>query len=428
MNKKVLVISNNCFSKLTNNGKTLESIFKGINKSNISQLFFSDLEAPDFEFCNNYYRITDSDIISKICYRRKISGGIVNSQSKLIVDDKKHKVKKNKFSMLPVSLCRLIRDLLWSTNVWKSDALINWCKDQKFDYIFFVGGPGKFSHRIAIFLSEKFKLPLVTFFTDDYLINPISKNCFDYLQKKRIKSFYKRTISKSNLCFTIGELMSKSYSNYFKSNFHHIMNSVTILPYVKFPDIHNITVISYVGSLHTNRWKMIVMLSKFINKTNIKNIKFNIYTTEKPRLDILEEFKINNISYKGAVYGSDLISIYQNSDILLHVESNDPYSKSLTQLSVSTKIPEYLIAGRAILGFGPKDVASMKLLSDNKIGEVISIDEHEDLIYQKLIKILSNYNYRMKLGKRGYDYAVRNFDNRRIVNKFNNLIESILNN
>ena len=61
-----------------------------------------------------------------------------------------------------------------------------------------------------------------------------------------------------------------------------------------------------------------------------------------------------------------------DADAFLHIESDDESYCSLTKLSVSTKIPEYLISSRLVIGYGPVYLASMKLLKDNNIGIVIS--------------------------------------------------------
>lgn len=426
MSKRVLVISNNSFSKVNNNGKTLESIFRGLNKSDISQLYFTTYGEPDFEFCNNYFRITDSDIVKGLVYFNKSVGGPVE-KSCYIKESNKEKRSSKLFFSFSISFYRICRDLIWGIKVWKSKSFIDWCSFQNPEYIFFVGGAGNFSHDVALYVTKVLNIPLVTFFTDDYLLNPITKSFFDVLNKKRMNKFYKKTVEKSSLCFTIGDLMSKSYSNYFGKDFNSIMNSVNITAYAEKEDSDEV-VITYLGSVHTNRWKMIVNLAKLITKTNIKNVIINVYVANPPEIEILEKFKAVNISYKGGVYGTDLENVMKASDILLHVESDDLYSKSLTKLSVSTKIPEYLISGRPILGIGPKDVASMRLLADNNIGEVISTDDVEEVMLHKLIKILSDSTYRRVLGKVGYDYAVNNFDNEKNTKKYYNFIDAITNN
>jgi glycosyltransferase involved in cell wall biosynthesis len=82
----------------------------------------------------------------------------------------------------------------------------------------------------------------------------------------------------------------------------------------------------------------------------------------------------------------------------------------LTKLSVSTKISEYLASGTCIIGYGPAEVASMRILSDNKIGLTITDIDNDDEKIEKLKKILSNSNMRNEFAQNGFDYAFNNFN------------------
>ena len=66
---RILVISNNSFSKTENNGKTLCSIFSGFEPNELAQLYFGVGEEPNEEFCSNYYRVTEFDILKSIYSR-----------------------------------------------------------------------------------------------------------------------------------------------------------------------------------------------------------------------------------------------------------------------------------------------------------------------------------------------------------------------
>jgi hypothetical protein len=59
----VLVVSTNCFSDVYNNGKTLESIFSSFDKRNLAQVFFSENMNPDLNFVNNYFKISDVNVL-----------------------------------------------------------------------------------------------------------------------------------------------------------------------------------------------------------------------------------------------------------------------------------------------------------------------------------------------------------------------------
>jgi len=421
MSKKVLVVSNNSFSEYYNNGKTLESIFRGLEINDRAQIYFTQTGSPDLEFCKNYYCIRDKDIFNVFLKNK--------SKTEVLI---KKKVESNPNSLKKIliaqkSLLRLFRDLIWATNFWKTDTLKNWCINQSPDYIFFVGGPGKFSYNVSLYISNLLAIPLVTFFTDDYLIYPLKKNIFDYIQYWRISHFYKKIVKNSSLCFTIGEMMSKEYSDYFNKDFYSIMNSIEIGDYCENKNNSTQLIVSYFGSIHTDRWKMIIRLAEFFNMNKFNNIKIKVYVASVPEEKILNDFESSGVIYMGALFGEDLKNAMLNSDILLHVECNNIYSKSITKLSVSTKMPEYLALGKPILGFGPKDVASMKVLSDNGIGVVISPDQENYQNIQDINKLLSDQQYRVRLGKLGYDYALEKFNNKKVTHDFYNKIDNLLN-
>lgn len=419
---KVLVISHNPFSKTQNNGKTLEAIFNNYSKDSISQLFFSDLY-PDMDYCNSYFRITDKDvIINTISHKKKFTinfpSGIEPSVKKISSSSS----IKRKIQQLP-----FVRDLIWILGGWKYKELFRWIEKNKPDYIFFVAGQFSFSHRIACFLSDKYQLPLVVYFTDDYFINPINRNWLDKFEKLRMEKFYNKTIQKASLCYAIGSKMATVYTQYFGKEFHYIMNMVPLNEKLAIKP-HEEVIISYFGGLHLNRWKQIVRLGNAIKKIN-RNLVYpvKLYVYSKPLPEEIElSFRGSNVEYKGFISGERIIDEFSKSDILLHVESDDTYYKSLTKLSVSTKIPEYISTGRCVLGFGPEDVASMELLNERQIGFIISSSLCDHEINEKLEKFIRDKSLQQHLSETAYEFALDNFDPTKIRQKFNNQITNML--
>lgn len=421
-NKKVLIIAHNSFSKVSNNGKTLESMFGDFSKKNIAQVFFSENEDPDFDFCDNYFKITDSDVLKSLVKGNQDCGRQIKVKP---VNENFNDINKSRPSLLfrlaksKSDNLNFFRDMLWQFNSWKSPSFLRWIEAFSPDVIFYVGGNFGFSHKIARFSSTQFKVPLVTYFTDDYLIYPLNKNIFDAIQRKRMKNFYFKTVEQSSLCFAIGTAMANDYTAYFNKKFFPLMNSVAKQEYVPYLNRNNLT-ISYFGGLHLERWKMLVRFAKLLPSGVL-----NIYSIAKPEENVLEEFKKANIFFKGAVEGQNLKNAILDSDLLLHVESDDKYYRSLTKLSVSTKIPEYLISGRPIIGFGPIEVASMKILEDNKIGFAIDSKMNDDTIKLNLERIIKDFNLREKIGKIGHEFAVQNFDIEKISKEFKNKLEKL---
>jgi glycosyltransferase involved in cell wall biosynthesis len=415
----VLVVSTNCFSDVYNNGKTLESIFSSFDKRNLAQVFFSENMNPDLNFCDNYFKISDVNVLKKLLKLDETCGEIIHSDD---ITQKNTYSKPSfifRFSKFFTKYFELPRDLLWKFNSWRTENFLRWIDDFNPDVIFFVGGNQGFSHDLVLYLSKTFNIPLATYFTDDYLLFPKNNSILKMIQKFRMNIFYKKTINHSSLCFAIGDTMSKSYTEFFNKEFHSIMNSVDKQVFSNYTP-NKVVVYSYFGGLHLNRWKMLIRLSNSLERGLI-----NVYSIDLPSNKILDQFKKSNINYRGSVEGYDLKKAIKDSDVLLHVESDDNKNRQLTKLSISTKIPEYLMSGRFIVGFGPTEVASMRLLSENKIGIVIPSSITSNNLKLELNKITSNPELRIELGEAGYRYAIKHFDKKIISTNFKKIIKTI---
>lgn len=71
-NPRVLVISNNGFSKTKSNGRTLGSLFQGWPKEILAQFYISS-DNLDFGVCNNYFNFTDKEALLSLLNIRKNS-------------------------------------------------------------------------------------------------------------------------------------------------------------------------------------------------------------------------------------------------------------------------------------------------------------------------------------------------------------------
>ena len=320
--------------------------------------------------------------------------------------------------------------MLWSLGTWNTPKLYKWIEEFKPTLIFFMGGNLGFSHDIALNISEKYKLPLVTFFTDDYIIYPKYDFILDRIQKKRLLRIYKRTITASVLSFAIGDEMSKEYTSYFGKPFFPLMNSIDIdFPIYgleKKPTKHFI--IRYFGGLHLERWKMLNKIGSLINEINKEensSIILEVYSASEVNAEMAAAFKKSNVLFKGKVIGKKFEDLLSSSDLLIHVESDNMRLKSLTRLSISTKIPEYLITGIPIVAYGPKELASIKLLFDNNLGLVIDTEESDAVIKNRLKEYIYNKIHTNKPEHDSRNFAIKNFDKNVISNKFKKRLEEI---
>lgn len=415
---KVLVISHNSFSQTHNNGKTLSAIFSAFNKEELCQLYFTPIGRPDFSRCENYYLMTDKDAIRSIVFRNQCGSSSILAEE-TIKESTSH-IKSN-------SITKFLRVVVWLFSSWYHGGLKRWIANQKPDVLFYVGGDGIFSHRIAVSLSKKLKMPLASYFTDDYVINPPVD-----LYNRLLKHYYNRTIRNSSLLYAIGEQMASRYSEYYNRCFLPIMNIVDIPGVEPIYKPHvNLIKINYFGGLHLGRAEEIIKFTEFLQegvRPLIKReVEIGVYTFSVLEEELKRQFSRLGIKLNKALVGQELEDALYETDLLLHVESIEPQFKMLTMLSVSTKIPEYLCKMRPIIAFGPREVASFGVIEQAE--PELVIDDKPNLIKktEEIAAVLNDEKKLAIIAHRGFEYAKQHFDKIIVANGFRAEIETLYN-
>lgn len=417
---KVLIVSHNSFSKTFNNGKTLSAIFSAFKKDELCQLFYTSRGKADYDRCDCYYLIENKDALKSIIARKKCGSEILKQNNDGVSQNSKH-LKRN-------GATKLIRDIIFLLSSWLHGGLKTWLDKQKFDLVFYVGGDAIFSQIMAISISKRYRVPLVVYYTDDYIINA-RRGFYELL----LKRFYKNTISYSNMLFAIGEDMAESYSSFFGKQFFPIMNVIDLTLIERYHVIKDEELtISYFGGVHLGRDKEIVrfgefvrfLLSQFLRRTVI----INVYTFTDISLALISEYKKLGISLHSGLTGRELEKAMDATDVFLHVESAEPQYKALTKLSVSTKIPEYMGAGKAIIAFGPSDVASFKVIS--RANDTLVVDDNKDMKYKdsylkRIAEVLDDNDALAVIGQSNYNYAKLKFDKNIVAKDFKEKLELV---
>lgn len=125
---RVLVVSNNSFSKINNNGRTLGNLFIGWPKESLAQFCLST-DAPNFDLCDNYYCIIDKDALRAFLHMKKASGRILKQEENTTSNEGVKGNGKKTLSMM------FARNLIWGLNRWKSNSFVDWVREFKPDII-----------------------------------------------------------------------------------------------------------------------------------------------------------------------------------------------------------------------------------------------------------------------------------------------------
>lgn len=376
---RVLIITVNPLSTVSNNGKTYASFFKDYPKEKLAQLYFHR-EIPDSDVCENYYKISDEDLIGNLLKKSKVLGYKVHmeaSEERLIPQNINNKLKKS-------SLIRFVRSLLWLSLDFDKDGVKDWIDSFKPEVIFFCGGNANYLYSKVLKISKKYDSKLIYYITDDYVLPYFSFNIFKILTRIWTRNSFKKICTNSSLVLTIGDKMTEVYKEKYGIESKKIMNLVEAKKFEELKNEfkNNDLKFVYAGGLHSNRWKTLSLIGESLSRINNQGFRGNleIYSATKPEGKMFDEINKDSFSkYCGSLNAEEVQDVFKSADVLIHVESFDDRSKEVTYLSVSTKIPEYMASGKCILAIGPKDVASIEYLKKTNSGFVVTSMDTQDI-------------------------------------------------
>lgn len=376
-NKNILVVSNNPFSETNNNGKTLASLVRDHPKDNVFQLYFSE-ECPSFEVCNNFFKISDLDILKRKNGNQVLVGEEIHTEKK--INGKNNKIsilttiKNNQFS-------RSVRESIWSLASFDKSSMFDWIKETNIDMIIFCAGDSIFAYDIVMSIVERYDTKLAVYITDDYVLPRMNMSVFWWLRRQIIMKKMTTMIGRADLFLTISNKMREKYETIFKKDsLIYYNNPENIFLEGIHKDNERIELI-YAGGFHYNRWKVLHKIAKSIEKYNntaTKKAFLSIYSNSIPNKKILDKLNVNTASqYLGQLNSEELKIKLNEADVLVHAEAFDNRSKASTMLSFSTKISEYISLNKAILAVGPCEVASIEYLS--KIKSTLLVNNIKEL-------------------------------------------------
>ena len=213
---KVLVISHLPFSTQNNMGKTLLSLFSGFEKTQVCQLYIYP-SYPNVECCTSHYRVTDKEMIRAALLRKKVGGEIardcVHSGQGLYEnpnDESLYRNRKNKSAMR-----RLLRDALWRVGRWYTPELEQWLDREAPDRIFVAPGVAKFLYDIALTISRKRNIPIVTYICDEYYFVNSPRFGLEWLRLRLLQRKIRKLIRSSAHLVVISEELREVYEKEF---------------------------------------------------------------------------------------------------------------------------------------------------------------------------------------------------------------------
>jgi len=385
---RVLVFSNNCFSKTDSNGRTLGNFFIGWPKDKLAQFYIQSAE-PDFDYCSNYYRVTDSQALRSVYSNSR--GGVIKPKNEVDVfpknnstDSIKHQ-KRNAMTML-------VRDVVWSLRRWMNQEYRIWVNAFQPDIVLLQAGDCPFMFDIAVQTAKEYRAKLVIFNTEGYYFKD-----FDYFKSYGIPHtlypvFRARLISAMNKAYKLADYaifncdsLNEDFSKEFSVKSEVIYTTSKSTKKNNEKESTSEFVVSYAGNLGVGRPQSLIEIANTLHDIN-QDYYLDIYGTI-PNESVHRAFsKCEGIRFHGRISYEEVQNIMQDSDLLIHVESFDPYYKKDLKYAFSTKIADCLASNRCFMMYAPTDFEETRYLLQNNAAFVVPSSDKLVETLQLLIK------------------------------------------
>jgi glycosyltransferase involved in cell wall biosynthesis len=411
---RVLVVNCQSLNKDNATGITLRSLWSDWDPNCFMEIY-SDKKVNDVNnLCLRSYCIPAQGL-------RKIVRGRIAQSANIKIKTDNHTSKNNK------QFINYLRQLIVCTlddyKIKISESLMNSILEFEPEVIYTLGASVSIM-RLANQLSDQLRIPIVLHFMDNWAESiQWENNHFLVPYEHKLKKVMLKCISRCKILITISPSMACVYEEMFKKRCITLMNSVDVSQKIKClkPNKNRVRFV-YAGGLHLDRWKSLKKIAYCIKKVSDNGI-LEIYTSNENREHYKDQFASLPVLFPDSVPHDQIDNIYRNADVLIHTEVCSEKYGEFFKYSISTKIPEYLVSGKPILFYGPKNIELYHYLSINDAALTASTEKDLIICLQRLV---SGEDF-SKMCQDALNLAKRNHDIKKNQNKLAESLDEVVN-
>lgn len=379
MDKRVLIISNECFEKSSANGRTLMNFLYGYDPEKIAQFYIHG--NPDFSVCKNYYCVSDKDALNaaKSIKQYKKSGKVENIAGNVIEVNNSElytrRIKKN---------CRnfYLRYLVWNMYRWWNKDFDKFLNEFNPECVLLQAGDAPFMYAIARKISKKFKVPLVMYNSENYVLKKKmysganSKSLWHKLLKSALKEEYLKFMKEVSYCIYSTEHLERCYQEWYphprKSTYMYI--SASIAECGSSNNIEQPFTLLYCGNLGVGRVSALCSLADALNQVDesAKLVICGSFVNDDEKQMICDK---DNVIYKGIIPYEQVAVEISRSSMVVHCENPDRLEN--LKNAFSTKIADSLACGKPFLVYALREYPFVQYLEENNCAHIA--ENSEDL-------------------------------------------------
>ncbi|MEV4656119.1 glycosyl transferase family 1 [Micromonospora sp. NPDC049301] len=426
---RVLVVGAEPFGRSSGTGITLSNLFDGWPKDRLAQVYTARTE-PSPEVCDQFFAVDPRNAPVDHLVRRVVTRGRPAGSGDAVVAA----IPAGGTGSWRGQVRRTMRAMADLSPILVPADLRDWARRFRPDVVYSVLGSVRVM-RLARRLAAACAVPIVPHFMDDWPGTLYSDGELFGLGRRAVAAGLGGVVRRASSGLCISAPMAEEYRRRYGIPFAPFMNCVQESAF----DDHREAASAapgtgpvefvYVGGLHLDRWASLARLGAALKRLSspLGPARLTLYAPERDLARYGDVFAdLPAVRLARSIGSAEVAPVLWAADVLVHVESFKPEIAQYTRLSLSTKLPQYLAAGRPILGHGPGDLASMRHIVTTGAGLVVG-EEDLDLLTRRAGELYGDPLLRRRLGDSGYVYAKVHHAKKEVAARFADHLSRVAN-
>ncbi len=404
---------------------TWSTLLKTYDPSSIANICIRD-ELPDNPACSRYFSISENKIIKSIFNRRAKTGREVSPQIQQSVDNtdlEEHNLRYQKMTVKRRYSMLMARELIWKLGKWKTKELDEFLDDFKPDIILHSMEGYIHLNRIIKYAVKRTGAKAIGYIWDDNFTYKQHKNIgykvYRYFQRHSLKGLVKITTD----FFAISPFTKKEADAFFDIDCKVLTKPLSKMPTAQVYDSKLPVKMIYTGNLLIGRDRSLIRLCKALKEINKEKISVSLDVYTKT---VLPDYVLNGLQSEYCrihkpIPQDEALKKQAEADILLFLEDIDGKDAKVARLSFSTKITDYLSAGKCIFAIGNRDTSPMQYFIDNDAAVVC---DSEESILQNLTQLVTDIDLMNRYSCNASEAGKKNHDPEKIRALLSDVMET----
>lgn len=375
MNERILIVGTVPYNKATT-ARAFEAYFHGWDREKLAQVF-SNSKTPVKGHCARLLQITDKRMLQRwFDHRIQVERRYLYEELEDAWKDNDREVGSKVYNSLyeigsrKTPFIYLMRRFLWKKKFWCNEEFNRWLDEFRPECVFLSFSDDFFIPQIALYVAEKYNIPIVSSIGDDYYFNyKFSLSPLYHIYKLSYRKLIRKIFAHGGSAIYISDKIRDKYNAEFGLHGETVYLT-SELHRKPFAEINKMApVISYFGNIRQGRNESLNDIGYALGKIS-SDYRLHIYSGQTDE-NAVAVFRGNpNVEFHGSIPYSQVLEKTWESDIVVIVEGFKKKDINNTRYSLSTKAADSLASGAQIITYGSPECGVIEYMQKTQSSAV----------------------------------------------------------